>query len=321
VQQLVLADITVKGKPRKVIMQANKDGFYYVIDRVTGQFISGQPFVQENWAKGLDEATGRPIVNPEARYGNETVSITPGPGGAHNWAPMSFNPNTGLVYIPASTFGSMNYAVDQNFTYKPGQSNLGIAGMGRGGRGGPPPPPDPNAKKPIVPPMIGPPSAEGQRRALVAWDPVTQTERWRGPEGGSIGGGTVTTAGNLVFQVSPQGHLFAYSADKGEKLLDVDTGLVGGMGPPMTYMIDGKQYVAFAGGTGRVLPRNDAPAPAPPAGGAAPAAPPVPAAGAPPAGGPGAPPPDAGIGPASGTTPRLMVYVLDGKGTSPAGSN
>lgn len=307
VQQLLLADLTIKGRPRKVIMQANKDGFYYVVDRITGQFISGQPFVQENWAKGLDEVTGRPIVNPEARYGTDTVSITPGPGGGHNWAPMSFNPNTGLVYIPASTAGSMNFAVDENFTYKAGQSNLGIAGMGRGGRGGPPPPPDPNAKKPITPPMIGPPAAEGQRRALVAWDPVTQTQRWQAPEGGSIGGGTVTTAGNLVFQVSPQGHLFAYSADKGEKLLDVDTGLPGGMGPPMTYMIDGKQYVALAGGTGHVLPRNDPPPPPP--GGAAPAA------------GTAAPPPDAGFGMTNGPTPKLLVYVLDGKATTTTGSN
>ena len=109
VQQLVIADITVKGKPRKVIMQANKDGFYYVLDRVSGQFISGQPFTEVTWAKGLDEATGRPIVNPEARYGADTITIAPGPGGGHNWSPMSFNPTTGLVYIPTSTFSSMNY--------------------------------------------------------------------------------------------------------------------------------------------------------------------------------------------------------------------
>ena len=108
VQQLLLADITVKGQPRKVLMQANKNGFYYVIDRLTGKFISGQPFVQVTWAKGLDEATGRPIVNPEAHYGADTIPITPGPGGAHNWSPMSFNPATGLVYIPSTITGSFN---------------------------------------------------------------------------------------------------------------------------------------------------------------------------------------------------------------------
>ncbi len=102
VQQLLLADITVKGRQRKVIMQANKNGFYYVLDRVTGQFISGQPFAQVTWARGLNEETGRPIVNAAAHYGTQTISLSPGPGGAHNWAPMSFNPATGLVYIPTS---------------------------------------------------------------------------------------------------------------------------------------------------------------------------------------------------------------------------
>ena len=309
VQQLVLADITVKGKPRKVIMQANKDGFYYVLDRVSGQFISGQPFTEVTWAKGLDEATGRPIVNPEARYGADTITIAPGPGGGHNWSPMSFNPTTGLVYIPTSTFSSMNYSVDQNFTYKPGRSNTGVAGMGGagrgggGGRGGPPDAPS-NAKKPPSPPAIGPIPAEGERQALVAWDPATQQERWRAPQGGSIGGGTVTTAGNLVFQVSPQGKLFAYSADKGEKLLEVQTGLVGGMGPPMTYQLDGKQYVAMMGGTGKVIPRDPPPATPPPV--AAPAD-----ANAPP------PPPDLATGPAANAPPpvlpKLLVFVLDGK--------
>src|SRR5580658_4884223 len=190
VQQLVLADITIKGKPRKVIMQANKDGFYYVLDRVTGQFISGQPFAQVTWAKGLDEVTGRPIINPEAHYGSQSITIAPGPGGGHNWSPMSFNPTTGLVYIPTSTFSSMNYAVDSNFTYKPGRSNTGVAGMGGAGRGGAgrggPPDASRNAKKPPSPPAIGPIHAEGERQALVAWDPATQKERWRAPQGGSI---------------------------------------------------------------------------------------------------------------------------------------
>jgi quinohemoprotein ethanol dehydrogenase len=262
VQQLLLADVTIKGKPRKVLMQANKDGFYYVIDRVTGQFISGQPFAQVTWAKGLDEATGRPIVNPEARYGNDSITISPGPGGAHNWAPMSFNPKTGLVYIPTSTNSSSNFALDPDFTVKPGRSNTGLK-PGNAAPGADAP------KRLPAPPAIGPAPANGERRALVAWDPATQTERWRAPEGGSIGGGTVSTAGNLVFQVTNDGRLLAYSADKGEKLLEIKTDLGGGMGPPITYQLDGKQYVAFAGGTGKVVPRyQDTPpdlaTPAPP---------------------------------------------------------
>jgi quinohemoprotein ethanol dehydrogenase len=91
---------------------------------------------------------------------------------------------------------------------------------------------------------------------LVAWDPVTQKERWRTPGGGGIGGGTVTTAGNLVFQVLNDGHLLAYSADKGEKLLEIQTNMRGGMGPPITYLLDGKQYLSLMGGTGVVVPRD-----------------------------------------------------------------
>ena len=243
VQHLILADLNIGGKQRKVIMQANKDGFYYVIDRVTGQFISAQPFSTVNWAKGIDQKTGRPIVNPEAWYGKEAISISPGGGGAHNWSPMSFNPNTGLVYIPTSTTSSP-------FTYAAADT---YPGTGTGTARPAPPNPLPS------PPAIGPaPLSEGQgnRGALVAWDPVSQTMKWRMPGGGGIGGGTVTTAGNLVFQAINDGRLVAYSADKGEKLLEIQTGLRGGMGPPVTYQLDGKQYVAVMGGTGPVQPRN-----------------------------------------------------------------
>jgi quinohemoprotein ethanol dehydrogenase len=325
VQQLILADVTIKGQKRKVIMQANKNGFYYVIDRVTGQFITGQPFAQVTWAKGLNEETGKPIVNPEAYYGAQSITISPGPGGAHNWAPMSFNPNTGLVYIPASVSGGGGYAVDQNFTYKPGQSNIGLA-FGRG-RGAAAPTgdaanaalPQTAPAKPLPPPpAIGPTPPEGGGRGgfLVAWDVATQKERWRAAGGGSIGGGTVTTAGNLVFQVVPDGRLMAYSADKGEKLLEVQTGLRGGMGPPITYQLDGKQYVALAGGSGAF------PAFGPPPGAAAPgAAPPgAPAAGpgAAPAGGPGLGGPfGAGGPPPPPVKPKLLVFVLDGKAPLP----
>jgi quinohemoprotein ethanol dehydrogenase len=291
VQQLMLADITIKGKPRKVLMQANKDGFYYVIDRITGQFISGVPFSQVTWAKGLDEVTGRPIINPEAHYGEESITLAPGPGGAHNWSPMSFNPNTGLVYIPSNTANTGNYSVAKNFTVIPGRSNTGT-GTAR-----------PAGAAFLQP--IGPTPAQGQPRALIAWDPATQTERWRAPEGGSIGGGTVTTAGNLVLQVTPDGRLIAYSADKGEKLAEFKTGLGGGMGPPITYQIDGKQYVTLMGGTGKVVPRyQDAPPiPGQPANAAVPT--------------PTGAPPDLANGPpanASGTAPKMLTFVLDGKG-------
>jgi quinohemoprotein ethanol dehydrogenase len=247
VQHLILADLAIGGRPRKVIMQANKNAFYYVIDRVTGQFISAQPFSQVTWAKGIDPKTGRPIVNDEAYYGTDAILISPGGGGAHNWAPMSFNPITGLAYVPTSTANSFTYAAETSFAPLPGR----MTGTVR---------PAPVPVRP-PPPAIGPPPIEGPggRGALVAWDPVAQQMRWRMPGGGGIGGGTLTTAGNLVFQVLANGRLVAYSADKGDKLLDLDTGLRSGMGPPITYRLDGKQYVALMGGVGTVTGGNAGP--------------------------------------------------------------
>ena len=246
VQHLMLADLTIKGQQRKVIMQANKNGFYYMIDRVSGKFISGQPFARVTWAKGLNEETGRPIINPESYYHTQPVPIAPSNGGAHNWAPMSFNPTLALVYVPTTISGTRAFSFNRNFTYQENQMNTGQAG-GRGAGAnivplGPPLP---------APPGIGPIAPEGAAPgALLAWDPVNQKERWRAPLGGGSGGGTVATGGNLVFQVVPDGRLMAYTADKGEKILEIQTGLRGGMGPPITYMLGGKQYIALAGGQG-----------------------------------------------------------------------
>ena len=270
VQHLMLADLIINGRQRKVIMQAPKDGFFYVLDRITGSFISAQPYSQVTWAKGIDPETGRPIVNPQARYGADAITISPGGGGAHNWSPMSFNPAAGLVYIPTSTANSFTYAAEEVFTPKPGQTTGTIR-------------PAPTAKLP-PPPAIGPAplDASGPRGALVAWDPAAQQMRWRTPGGGGIGGGTVTTAGNLVFQTLNDGRLFAYSAGKGEKLLEIQTGLRSGVGPPITYQLDGKQYVAFMGGVGTVTGGNAGPGNA-----------------------------------ATPFPPKLLVFVLDGKAPLP----
>jgi quinohemoprotein ethanol dehydrogenase len=247
VQHLMLADLTINGRPRKVIMQANKNAFYYVIDRITGQFISAGPFSRVTWAKGIDQKTGRPMVNPEALYGTEPIQIMPGGGGAHNWSPMSFNPVAGLTYIPTSTNNSWTYAAETKFDPQPGRTTGTVRPM-------------PTATRP-PPPAIGPEPIEGPggRGALVAWDPVAQQMRWRQPGGGGIGGGTMTTAGNLVFQTVNDGRLIAYSADRGEKLLEIQTGLRSGMGPPITYRLDGKQYVALMGGVGATGAGNAGP--------------------------------------------------------------
>ena len=247
VQHLILADLSINGRPRKVIMQANKNAFFYVIDRLTGQFISAQPFGYVTWAKGIDQKTGRPIVNEEAFYGTDAILISPGGGGAHNWSPMSFNPNAGLVYIPTSTNNSFSYAAERTFDPQPGR----MTGTVR---------PAPTPVRP-PPPAIGPPPIDGPggRGALVAWDPVKQEMRWRRPGGGGIGGGTLTTAGNLVFQVLGDGRLIAYSADKGDKLHELQTGLRSGMGPAITYRLDGRQYIALMGGVGNVAGGNAGP--------------------------------------------------------------
>jgi len=269
---------------------------------------------------------------------------------------MSYNPSTGLIYLPASPTGSFNYTEQKDFVYTPGRQNMGISfgfpgGGGAGARGAAPgaaaatpPTPAPAAKQL---PAIGPAPIEGQRGVLIAWDPVTQKEKWRTNGGGGIGGGTVTTAGNLVIQVIPDGRLVAYSADKGEKLLDVQTGLRGGMGPPITYMLDGKQYVALMGGTGAVGGRGAAPPPPPAAGAGAGAG--AGAAGrggtdspdvanaqaaaqrgaAAPAGGAGAGAGTAGgPGPGAGgfgfppgpppVAPKMLVFMLDGKAPLPS---
>jgi len=276
VQQLTVADIRLNNQNLKVIMQANKDGFFYVLDRTNGRLISAEPYAQVNWASGIDMKTGRPNVIPDAVYGkNQTIMIMPGPGGGHNWAPMSFNPTLNLMYIPTSASSSSQYAIAANFEYNPATSNTGLArggrGGGGGGAGGAPPLPPANGIAPIQDPgaAIGagqaappPPAAPAGPTLpvvgpiysgswLIAWDVLTQKEKWRVQGGGSIGGGTFATASNLVFQTLGNGRLRALSADKGEILWETPTGQTGGMGPPITFQLDGKQYIAVAGGQGQ----------------------------------------------------------------------
>jgi PQQ-dependent dehydrogenase (methanol/ethanol family) len=243
VQQMILADLTINGKVRKVIMQANKNGFFYVLDRITGEFLSAQPFSKVSWAKGIDQKTGRPIINKEVMYEGNPVPVSPGGGGAHSWSPMSYNPQTGLVYIPTRGWDTFNYAADLNFKPDPtragGASQTGLKTNTRGLEMKPPAP------------AIGPePLPGGELGTLVAFDPVKQEIRWRKPIGNSRYGGTLSTASNLLFQVAPNGRLIAWSADKGEMLLELPTGLRNGMGPPITFTVDGKQYIALMGGSG-----------------------------------------------------------------------
>jgi len=236
-QHIILADITIGGQPRKVLMQAPKNGFFYVLDRATGKLISAKNYVPQTWTTGVDMATGRPIETPNARYGAGMNLGMPGPLGGHNWQPMAFNPGTGLVYIPAQEipFPYMQPGgANANFRYQPGVWNVGIdvlvAGL----------PDDEAALKAIRATLKG---------RLIAWDPVTQTEKWSVPHGGPWNGGVLTTAGGLVFQGSATGEFAAYDAATGGKLWSFDT-QTGVVAPSMTYEIGGEQYVALMAGWG-----------------------------------------------------------------------
>jgi len=229
IADMVLADIKINGKVRHVLMQAPKNGYFYVIDRKTGKFISGAPLQKITWAKGLDPKTGRPIINPEAYYDTKGTTVWPGAGGGHVWTAMSYNPNTGLVYVAPGAASSFTYVEDANFKYELGEYNFGIT-----------------FRRPTAAPgqRATPPPTSAAGGYLVAMDPATEKERWRVPQMG--GGGTMTTAGNLVFASSRDGDFAALSADKGENLWQAK--LLQGFANPVTYMLDGKQYVSVLAG-------------------------------------------------------------------------
>lgn len=231
-QPMILADLKIDGKPRKVILHAPKNGFFFVVDRTNGHFISAKNFVDVNWATGYD-AKGRPMEVAEAR-GDKLRDAIPGPFGAHNWHPMSFNPITGLAYLPAQNV-PINMADDKNWSFnsnKPGQPHGGL-GWNLAMNVGTPTP----ANKPFG--------------RLLAWDPVAQKEVWRVEQASPWNGGTLTTAGNLVFQGTADGRFVAYDAKSGSKLWEspVGTGAVAGAS---TYEVDGTQYVSIAVGWGGV---------------------------------------------------------------------
>jgi quinohemoprotein ethanol dehydrogenase len=238
-QHIIVATLPIDGKPRRVVMQAPKNGFFYVLDAATGDLISAGKYGEVNWAKGIDMEIGRPIVNDEiAKYWihKKPVVVFPGSQGAHNWPPMSFNPDTGLVYIPQQVTMEHFDPVDKPNPIKTGVPNLGI-NVPRG------PMTVAEARK----------VNETYRGNLVAWDPVKQEARWTVPYSNIHNGGTLSTAGNLVFQGTADGRVVAYAADSGEKLWEqeVSTGVVAA---PITYSVGGEQYVAFNAGWGGAFP-------------------------------------------------------------------
>lgn len=236
-QQIIVAELPLgeNGADRRVVMQAPKNGFFYVLDAATGEFISGDAFAEMTWATGLDE-NGRPIEVPEARSLDAKYVVLPGPTGAHNWHPMSYNPDTGLVYIPTNTWP---------LEYKKDDGSLGVSSIWNIGY-------DDSAL-----PLEFPAGTIAGMRALgggslLAWDPVAREPRWAVPYPVPFNGGTLSTSANLIFQGTKGGELIAYDAKTGERLWSHP--LLGGPGAaPMTYEIDGEQYVTILSGWGSTI--------------------------------------------------------------------
>jgi quinohemoprotein ethanol dehydrogenase len=228
-QPLVQATLPVGGTPRKVILQANKNGFFYVLDRKTGEFLSGKAFVGGvTWASGLD-AKGRPVEAPGMAT-EKAVIASPSPDGAHNWHPMAFSPKTGLVYLAAKEGTQFVHAPDPEWKYNPDDANLGY---------------NPNYDGALYAELAKMPPPKG---SLLAWDPVAGKAAWRAPYPTVEGGGALV-AGDLVFQGRGDGILAAYRARDGKDVWRFDTG-TGIMAPPVTYTVDGTQYLSVMVGWG-----------------------------------------------------------------------
>ncbi len=231
-QPLMLLDLEIGGRERQVIVQAPKNGFFYVVDRLSGELISAEPFADDlTWATHVDPATGRPVETAGARYGmtGEPLYLAPGPRGAHNWQPMAWNPDAGLVYIPA-TNNNYLYEKSPGFEYQPGVWNTGtVRGTGGGDSRGPRPP---------RPELTGPPNL------LLGWDPAENREVWRVVAGGGHGG-TLATGGDLVFWATGS-RLAALDARTGEELWAAEVGRGGGS--PVTWEAGGRQYLTVAAG-------------------------------------------------------------------------
>jgi quinohemoprotein ethanol dehydrogenase len=232
-QHIILADLPIDGVDKKVLMQAPKNGFFYVIDRTNGKLISADPYVYLNWAKGVDLATGRPIEADFSRYTNVNSQISPSPAGGHNWQPMAFNPVTNLVYIPSRELSNL-YGQKMNFDYQddPNSWNTGV-GV--------------DTNKPIRADSLAGPT----HGKLVAWDPVEKKEVWQVKHVSSWNAGVLSTR-ELVFQGNAEGDFVAYDASTGEKLwgASLNTGIIGS---PITYLIDDVQYITIAVGWGGVV--------------------------------------------------------------------
>jgi len=238
-QNMILAELSIRGHNRPVLMQAPKNGFFYVLDRQSGQLLGASAYTKVTWAKGVDLKSGRPIMSSEADYSHETREIWPSQAGGHNWMPMSYSPMAGLVFIPALDAG-MNFGMvpGEQVKFRVGANNEGDnVGWTRNDNGIPWAPPNPRPGDPLF------------QSVLKAWNPVKGQVAWQTAPKPYWSGGVLSTAGGVVFQGSADGHFFAYDANDGRELASVPTG-TGIVAAPISYELDGTQYIAVLAGFG-----------------------------------------------------------------------
>ncbi len=224
---MVLADLAIDGRTRKVMLHAPKNGFFYVIDRENGRLISAEKIGKVTWAERIDLASGRPVEIRGARYENGEALIWPGSGGTHNWHPMAYSPDTGLTYIPAREMpGYYNDKGRDARTWQMTRDDvMGLRGFFDD-----------------IPKTAG-------TSSLLAWNPLTQQAAWELPTPGASNGGVIATRGGLVFQGQADGRFVAHDADTGDERWSYDMG-VGTQAAPLTYTVNGRQYVTILAGWG-----------------------------------------------------------------------
>lgn len=241
---LTLADLTINGKPRQVIMHAPKNGFFYVLDRATGELLSAKNFVPNTWASHIDLKTGRPAIYPEAMVTTTPKLITP--NAAHNWNPQAYSPLTGLVYIPVQEqWMVISRAEDGKFQFRLGRTTIGSGTVTP-------------AQRAEFNKIVN----TSDKGYTLAWDPVKQEERWRIVNPFHFQGGLLATGGNLLVQGTMMRSLAIYAADSGKKLWESPTISVPVAGP-ITYSVKGKQYIAVNAGWNQAIVHglNDGPEP------------------------------------------------------------
>ncbi len=246
-QHIMLMDLVIDGESRKVLVQAPKNGFFYVLDRETGALISAEPYTEVTWAEYIDMKTGRPVASDSAQFRSQPALVKPSIAGGHNWQPMAMSPQTGLVYIPVQE-NDMQVSWNPQETYQPGAVRMQTEVIS--------PAPRANAD-----PMLGMPRSMAWRGVLKAWDPVAGKAVWTSSDQPWAPGGVLATAGRLVIQGASDGKLRFFDDENGELLAQIETGTAI-TAPPVTYMVDGKQYIAVAAGFGgglRYYPPGSAP--------------------------------------------------------------